>query len=68
LQAAFGLTEAEARLAALLASGEELRFAAEKLGITYGTARTRLAEIFQKTETRRQAELMKILLTTLAMG
>jgi DNA-binding CsgD family transcriptional regulator len=68
LQAAFGLTEAEARLAALLANGEELRAGAEKLGITYGTARTRLAEIFQKTETRRQAELMKILLTVLAMG
>jgi DNA-binding CsgD family transcriptional regulator/PAS domain-containing protein len=68
LQAAFGLTEAEARLAALLAAGEELRSAAEKLGITYGTARTRLAEIFQKTETRRQGELIKLLLTTLAMA
>jgi DNA-binding CsgD family transcriptional regulator len=68
LQAAFALTEAEARLAALLASGEELRSAAAKLGITYGTARTRLAEIFQKTETRRQGELIKLLLTTLAMA
>jgi DNA-binding CsgD family transcriptional regulator len=67
LRTAFDLTEAEARLAALLAAGEELRSAAEKLGITYGTARTRLAEIFQKTETRRQGELIKLLLTTLAM-
>jgi DNA-binding CsgD family transcriptional regulator len=67
LQTAFGLTEAEARLAALLATGEELRSSAEKLGITYGTARTRLAGIFQKTETHRQGELIKLLLTTLTM-
>jgi DNA-binding CsgD family transcriptional regulator/PAS domain-containing protein len=68
LRASFALTEAEARLAALLAAGEELRAAAAKLGITYGTARARLAEIFQKTETRRQGELIKLLLTTLAMA
>lgn len=63
LQSAFGFTDAEARLAALLAGGDELRAAAEKLGITYGTARVRLAHIFQKTHTSRQAELMKLLLT-----
>ena len=43
LRTAFGLTAAEAKLAALLAAGEELRSAAEKLEITYGTARARLA-------------------------
>lgn len=68
LQVVFGLTEAEARLAALLATGEGLRSAGVKLGITYGTARTRLAEIFQKTETHRQGELIKLLLATLTMG
>jgi DNA-binding CsgD family transcriptional regulator/PAS domain-containing protein len=68
VQAAFGLTAAEARLASLLASGAELRSAAAELKITYGTARARLAEIFQKTETRRQGELIKLLLTTLAMS
>lgn len=68
LQTVFGLTEAEARLAALLATGEGLRSAGVKLGITYGTARTRLAEIFQKTETHRQGELIKLLLATLTMG
>jgi len=67
IQAAFALTEAEARMAALLAAGEDLRGTAARLGITYGTARVRLAEIFQKTETRRQSELMKVLLTTLAL-
>jgi DNA-binding CsgD family transcriptional regulator len=67
LRAAFSLTEAEARLAAQLAAGQDLRAAADKLGITYGTARTRLADIFQRTETRRQTELIKLLLTTLAI-
>jgi DNA-binding CsgD family transcriptional regulator len=66
LQDAFELTEAESRLAARLAAGEGLRSAAHSLGITYGTARARLAEIFQKTETRRQGELINLLLTTLA--
>ncbi len=54
LWAVFGLTAAEARLGTMLIAGEELRGAAERLKITYGTARTRLAAIFQKTETRRQ--------------
>jgi DNA-binding CsgD family transcriptional regulator len=62
----FDLTEAEGRLAGRLAAGEGLRSAAHSLGITYGTARARLAEIFQKTETRRQGELINLLLTTLA--
>jgi len=66
LQAIFGFTAAEARLAALLADGEDLRSAAARLNITYGTARARLAEIFQKTETRRQGELIRLLLTTIA--
>jgi hypothetical protein len=48
LQAVYGLTEAEARLAVLLVDGQKLRAAVVKLGITYGTCRTRLAEIFQK--------------------
>ena len=67
LRTLFGLTEAEAQLASLLANGEELRYAAEKLGVTYGTARARLAVIFEKTETRRQGELIRLLMTTCAI-
>jgi DNA-binding CsgD family transcriptional regulator len=67
-RAAFGLTDAEAGLAALLAAGEDLRGAAEELKITYGTARSRLAQIFQKTSTRRQGELIRLLLTTVVAG
>jgi DNA-binding CsgD family transcriptional regulator len=65
LKAAFGFTEAEARLASLLVAGQSLRSAATTLRITYGTARVRLAELFQKTETRRQGELIGLLLATL---
>jgi DNA-binding CsgD family transcriptional regulator len=64
LREAFDLTEGESRLAARLAAGEGLRSAAQSMGITYGTARARLAEIFQKTETRRQGQLITLLLTT----
>lgn len=64
LQAAFGLTRAQARLAVALASGDDLRIAAEKLAITYGTARTRLAQIFEKTGTKRQGQLIALMLAT----
>jgi DNA-binding CsgD family transcriptional regulator len=61
LRALFSLTPAEARLAARLATGEELRTAADRLGIGYATARTQLSVIFRKTETRRQGELIELL-------
>jgi DNA-binding CsgD family transcriptional regulator len=64
LQNLFGLTKAEARLAVLLASGNDLRSAAAQLQITYGSARARLIKIFQKTDTRRQSELIRLLLTS----
>lgn len=67
LQSVFGLTQAEAHLASELGSGLELRGAAEKLGIRYGTARARLADIFQKTQTRRQAELIQLMLAILTI-
>lgn len=67
IQAAFGLTPAEARLAAILSTGADLRVAADELRITYGTARARLAQIYLKTDTRRQGELIHLLLKTLAV-
>ncbi|HXS21939.1 MAG TPA: hypothetical protein VN735_11960 [Steroidobacteraceae bacterium] len=62
----FNMTEAEARLAVCLADGEPLRGAAEQLGVTYGTARSRLTQLFEKTSTRSQSELMRLLLTVLS--
>ncbi len=66
LQECFDLTPAEARLAVLLANGGDLRAAAQELGITYGTARARLTQLFGKTGTGRQGELVSLLLRTLA--
>lgn len=57
----FGLTKAEARLAARLALGESLEQAAGALGISIGTARNQVKSIFGKTETSRQAELVALL-------
>lgn len=58
---AFGLTPAEARLAVQLAIGETLERAADTLGVTRETARSRLKSIFQKTDTHRQAALVTLL-------
>lgn len=61
LQRLFKLTPAEARLAERLADGVSLGEAADLLGITVGTARTRLKSLFLKTDTSRQAELVRLL-------
>jgi DNA-binding CsgD family transcriptional regulator len=63
LQCHFSLTPAEARLALHLAAGETLRSASVKLSIRYETARTSLKNIFRKTGTCRQAELVIVILT-----
>jgi DNA-binding CsgD family transcriptional regulator len=57
LCAAFGLTVAEAKLAAKLASGVGIDGAAASLGVSRETARTQLKAVFAKTNTSRQAEL-----------
>jgi DNA-binding CsgD family transcriptional regulator len=65
LRCHFGLTPAEARLALHLVAGETLRSAEAKLGITYETARTHLKNIFDKTGTCRQAELVVVIVTAI---
>ena len=61
---AFQLSEAEARLAKMLVSGDALSTIAETLGISHNTARNQLKSIFAKTSTNRQAELVGLLLST----
>jgi DNA-binding CsgD family transcriptional regulator len=58
----FGLTRAEAALALEILAGQGLQVAAGRLQITLTTARTHLAHIFEKTGTRRQAELVRLIL------
>jgi len=61
LRRVFGLTPAEARLAALMGEGKALEDAAEKLGVKRETARNQLKAIFAKTETNRQGQLIALL-------
>jgi len=62
LAEAFRLAPREAQLAARLAQGSDLGQAASALGITIGTARWYLRRVLEKTETRRQAELVALIL------
>lgn len=57
LQRQFHLTPAEAGLARIIGSGESLKAAAERLGISIWTARSHLRAVFQKTDTHRQNQL-----------
>ena len=57
----YGLTPAEARLAVALLDGSSLAEIAEMHGIRELTARTQLKQVFQKTGTSRQGELVRLL-------
>jgi DNA-binding CsgD family transcriptional regulator len=61
LREAFGLTRAEAEVAARAGQGEEVARIAEALGITPGTTRLHLHRVFEKTGVHRQAELALVL-------
>ncbi|MGC2523945.1 MAG: helix-turn-helix transcriptional regulator [Stellaceae bacterium] len=58
----FGLTPAEAVFAAEISKGDGLQATASRLGVSLTTVRTHLAHVFDKTGTRRQAELVRLML------
>jgi DNA-binding CsgD family transcriptional regulator/PAS domain-containing protein len=58
----FGLTPAQAALSRELVNGDGVAAAAARLGVSYSTARTHLLQIFEKTGTSRQAELVGLML------
>jgi DNA-binding CsgD family transcriptional regulator len=62
LRAEFGLTKAEARLALRLAQGSSLASAAQAFDVKLTTIRSQLQQIFAKTGTSRQSELVAMLL------
>lgn len=62
----FNLTPAETALAMELANGLSLEEAAEALNIRRNTARAHLRSIFSKTGVRRQTELVRIMLNSVA--
>jgi DNA-binding CsgD family transcriptional regulator len=57
----FGLTSAEAAFATEILRGDGRKAAARRCSISDGTAKTYLANIFEKTGTHRQAELVRFL-------
>jgi DNA-binding CsgD family transcriptional regulator len=59
---AFGFTRAEARMAARLAEGLSVDEIATEFGVSISTIRSQLSSAFEKTSTKRQAELVRVLL------
>jgi DNA-binding CsgD family transcriptional regulator/PAS domain-containing protein len=66
LEGLYDLTPAEADLVRLLAEGRSLEEVAAQRGVTMNTARSQLKQVFAKTETRRQGELVRLVLTGVA--
>ncbi len=64
VQRLFGLSDAEAHLAVALCSGKSLDDAASERGVSVHTTRAQLKSIFSKTGTKRQADLLSLLLTS----
>lgn len=61
LRGLFDLSAAEAGVAAELARGNTVQEVAQQRGTSVATARTHLAQIFRKTGTRQQSELVALL-------
>lgn len=62
----FGFTHREAELAARLAVGDDLTEAADRLTMAKNTARFHLRQLLEKTNTRRQSQLVGFLANSLA--
>ena len=58
----FGFTPAEATFALEIIKGDGRQATADRLGISVATARSHLSSIFDKTGSRRQAELVRLLM------
>jgi DNA-binding CsgD family transcriptional regulator/PAS domain-containing protein len=63
----YDLSKAEVALVAELLEGLSIIEAATHLGISENTARVQLRSVFTKTDTHRQADLMRLVLTSLAI-
>ncbi len=62
LRRLYDLTRAEADIALHLVQGADLKEISEQLSISLATVRTHLQRVFDKTDTHRQAELVRLLL------
>jgi DNA-binding CsgD family transcriptional regulator len=59
----YGLTPAEAKVAALIARGLSGRRAADQLEVSYNTLKTHLKRVFVKTGTNNQGSLIRLIVT-----
>jgi len=66
LRELYGLTEAETQLVELLCQGSTLDEAADARGVTMNTARSQLKQVFAKTHTSRQSELVRLVISGVA--
>jgi len=64
IQRWFDLTPAEARLASFLIAGKSVEEISSMMGVQVSTARTHLKRVLSKTGTRRQGELIQLLVKT----
>lgn len=64
LQRLLQLTPAEAALVRSLVGGLSLEEASVALSVSLETVRTRLKDVFMKTNTHRQADLIRLVLVT----
>jgi PAS domain S-box-containing protein len=62
----FGLTFAEARVVVELVKGKRPQEVADDLGVSLNTVRNQLKQIFSKTNTGRQSELISLVLSSAA--
>jgi len=63
LEQLYALTPAEAELVQLLAQGRSLEQVATARSVTMNTVRSQLKQVFTKTDTNRQGELVRLVLT-----
>lgn len=66
LREIYGLTPAEARLTQGILFGQSLQEFADAAEVSINTVRTQLKQVFAKTGTRRQVDLMRVLMSGLA--
>jgi DNA-binding CsgD family transcriptional regulator len=59
----YRLTRAEAEIAVRVSRGDGLKPMSEEMSLSLATVKTHLHHVFSKTETHRQAELVRLLLT-----
>ena len=63
LRRLYGLTTTEGEIAVRIAQGAELKEISDELSVSITTVRKHLQHVYDKTDTHRQAELVRLLLT-----